>query len=183
MLDRDIAYVVGPSIQIWSLKRSTYSQNQSEFELTEVGSRFSNLHEMWSGQLAVTIGILIAQLVNYGTQHVKPYGWRISLGIACEDCSRHFQYEVCHCLFYTHSEAVIGRFLAVRSLDGYHMLWGQSTSSTVIWSPIALVSVQLHRLSFFSSDRFSCQKRPIVWLNAAIWTRGEMFCSEFEEFR
>ena len=34
------------------------------------------------GQLAVTIGILIAQLVNYGTQHIQYYGWRVSLGIA-----------------------------------------------------------------------------------------------------
>lgn len=32
-------------------------------------------------QLAVTIGILAAQLINYGTQHIKPYGWRISLGM------------------------------------------------------------------------------------------------------
>lgn len=28
-------------------------------------------------QLAVTIGILAAQLINYGTKDVKPYGWRI----------------------------------------------------------------------------------------------------------
>jgi sugar porter (SP) family MFS transporter len=32
-------------------------------------------------QLAVTIGILAAQLINYGTKDVKPYGWRISLGM------------------------------------------------------------------------------------------------------
>lgn len=30
-------------------------------------------------QLAVTIGILAAQLINYGTQYLRPYGWRISL--------------------------------------------------------------------------------------------------------
>ncbi|WCJ23725.1 Sugar transport protein 8 [Euphorbia peplus] len=33
-------------------------------------------------QLMVTIGILIANLVNYGTSNIHPYGWRISLGIA-----------------------------------------------------------------------------------------------------
>lgn len=33
-------------------------------------------------QLAITIGILIAQLINYGTQYVHPYGWRLSLGLA-----------------------------------------------------------------------------------------------------
>ena len=32
-------------------------------------------------QLMVTIGILIAQLVNYGTQH-HSWGWRVSLAIA-----------------------------------------------------------------------------------------------------
>eukprot|EP00878_Enallax_costatus_P003747 GHUV01003963.1.p1 GENE.GHUV01003963.1~~GHUV01003963.1.p1 ORF type:complete len:430 (+),score=129.74 GHUV01003963.1:238-1527(+) len=32
-------------------------------------------------QLAVTVGILAAQLINYGTQYVKPYGWRISLAM------------------------------------------------------------------------------------------------------
>jgi MFS family permease len=32
-------------------------------------------------QLAVTIGILAAQLINFGTQHIQPYGWRISLGM------------------------------------------------------------------------------------------------------
>jgi len=32
-------------------------------------------------QLAVTIGILAAQLINYGTQHIQPYGWRISLAM------------------------------------------------------------------------------------------------------
>jgi sugar porter (SP) family MFS transporter len=31
--------------------------------------------------LAVTIGILVAQLINYGTQHFY-WGWRVSLGIA-----------------------------------------------------------------------------------------------------
>jgi hypothetical protein len=28
-------------------------------------------------QLAVTIGILGAQLINFGTQHIKPWGWRL----------------------------------------------------------------------------------------------------------
>lgn len=32
-------------------------------------------------QLAVTIGILAAQLINYGTQYIQPYGWRISLAM------------------------------------------------------------------------------------------------------
>jgi MFS family permease len=32
-------------------------------------------------QLMVTIGILIAQLVNYGTQH-HSWGWRVSLAVA-----------------------------------------------------------------------------------------------------
>jgi hypothetical protein len=31
-------------------------------------------------QLAVTIGILVAQLINYGTQYIDPWGWRLSLG-------------------------------------------------------------------------------------------------------
>jgi hypothetical protein len=31
-------------------------------------------------QLAVTIGILIAQLINYGAQYIDPWGWRLSLG-------------------------------------------------------------------------------------------------------
>jgi hypothetical protein len=30
-------------------------------------------------QLAVTIGILGAQCINYGTQYLRPYGWRVSL--------------------------------------------------------------------------------------------------------
>lgn len=33
-------------------------------------------------QLFVTIGILIANLVNYGTQNLHPHGWRVSLGLA-----------------------------------------------------------------------------------------------------
>lgn len=33
-------------------------------------------------QLFVTIGILFANLVNYATTNVHPYGWRVSLGIA-----------------------------------------------------------------------------------------------------
>lgn len=32
-------------------------------------------------QLAVTIGIFAAQLINYGTQHIQPWGWRLSLGL------------------------------------------------------------------------------------------------------
>eukprot|EP00897_Mesotaenium_endlicherianum_P010445 jgi/Mesen1/9429/ME000618S08816 len=33
-------------------------------------------------QLATTIGILAAQLINYGTQNAHPWGWRMSLGLA-----------------------------------------------------------------------------------------------------
>ena len=33
-------------------------------------------------QLFVTIGILIANLVNYATEKVHPWGWRLSLGLA-----------------------------------------------------------------------------------------------------
>ncbi|RVW55456.1 Sugar transport protein 8 [Vitis vinifera] len=33
-------------------------------------------------QLFITIGILIANLVNYGTSKVHPWGWRLSLGLA-----------------------------------------------------------------------------------------------------
>ncbi|KAE8655045.1 Sugar transport protein 13 [Hibiscus syriacus] len=33
-------------------------------------------------QLFVTIGILFANLVNYGTSKMHPYGWRVSLGLA-----------------------------------------------------------------------------------------------------
>ncbi|PSR92703.1 Sugar transport protein [Actinidia chinensis var. chinensis] len=33
-------------------------------------------------QLFVTIGILIANLVNYGASMLHPYGWRVSLGLA-----------------------------------------------------------------------------------------------------
>lgn len=33
-------------------------------------------------QLFVTIGIFIANLVNYGTGNIHPFGWRISLGLA-----------------------------------------------------------------------------------------------------
>jgi MFS family permease len=32
-------------------------------------------------QLAVTIGILAAQLINYGTQYLQPWGWRLSLAM------------------------------------------------------------------------------------------------------
>lgn len=33
-------------------------------------------------QLSVTIGILAAQLINYGTQYIEPWGWQLSLGLA-----------------------------------------------------------------------------------------------------
>ncbi|KAJ7513697.1 hypothetical protein O6H91_23G011100 [Diphasiastrum complanatum] len=33
-------------------------------------------------QLAITIGILAANLINYGTAKIKPWGWRLSLGLA-----------------------------------------------------------------------------------------------------
>ena len=33
-------------------------------------------------QLATTVGIFCANLVNYGTQHIQGWGWRISLGLA-----------------------------------------------------------------------------------------------------
>jgi len=32
-------------------------------------------------QLAVTVGILGAQLINYGTQYLQPWGWRLSLAL------------------------------------------------------------------------------------------------------
>jgi MFS family permease len=32
-------------------------------------------------QLAVTIGILAAQLINYGLQYVQPWGWRVALAM------------------------------------------------------------------------------------------------------
>lgn len=33
-------------------------------------------------QLFVTIGILIAGLINYGSQYIKPWGWRLPLALA-----------------------------------------------------------------------------------------------------
>eukprot|EP00253_Pinus_taeda_P034094 PITA_34094 len=33
-------------------------------------------------QLATTLGIFTANLVNYGTQNITPWGWRLSLGLA-----------------------------------------------------------------------------------------------------
>ncbi|KAG6545993.1 hypothetical protein Mapa_012655 [Marchantia paleacea] len=33
-------------------------------------------------QLATTFGILIANLINYGTNNIHPWGWRLSLGLA-----------------------------------------------------------------------------------------------------
>ncbi|KAJ7552450.1 hypothetical protein O6H91_06G080800 [Diphasiastrum complanatum] len=38
-------------------------------------------------QLATTIGILSANLVNYGTQRLTPWGWRLSLGLAAVPAS------------------------------------------------------------------------------------------------
>lgn len=38
-------------------------------------------------QLATTIGIFTANLVNYGTQNIKPWGWRLSLGLAAVPAS------------------------------------------------------------------------------------------------
>jgi sugar porter (SP) family MFS transporter len=32
-------------------------------------------------QLSITIGILVAQLINYGTQYIPEWGWRLSLGL------------------------------------------------------------------------------------------------------
>ncbi|KAL5201273.1 hypothetical protein ABZP36_035627 [Zizania latifolia] len=33
-------------------------------------------------QLATTMGIFTANMINYGTQHIKLWGWRLSLGLA-----------------------------------------------------------------------------------------------------
>uniref|UniRef100_A0A0D9XDQ8 Major facilitator superfamily (MFS) profile domain-containing protein n=2 Tax=Leersia perrieri TaxID=77586 RepID=A0A0D9XDQ8_9ORYZ len=33
-------------------------------------------------QLATTLGIFTANMINYGTQHITPWGWRLSLGLA-----------------------------------------------------------------------------------------------------
>lgn len=33
-------------------------------------------------QLATTLGIFTANMVNYGTQNITPWGWRLSLGLA-----------------------------------------------------------------------------------------------------
>lgn len=33
-------------------------------------------------QMATTLGILAGQLINYGTQFLVPWGWRLSLGLA-----------------------------------------------------------------------------------------------------
>eukprot|EP00891_Asterochloris_glomerata_P006021 jgi/Astpho2/6021/Aster-03978 len=33
-------------------------------------------------QMATTIGIWVAQWINYGTQHLHPHGWRLSVGLA-----------------------------------------------------------------------------------------------------
>lgn len=33
-------------------------------------------------QLATTLGIFTANMINYGTQHLEPWGWRLSLGLA-----------------------------------------------------------------------------------------------------
>jgi MFS transporter, SP family, sugar:H+ symporter len=33
-------------------------------------------------QLATTLGIFTANMINYGTQHLHSWGWRLSLGLA-----------------------------------------------------------------------------------------------------
>lgn len=33
-------------------------------------------------QLATTLGIFTANMINYGTGKIKPWGWRLSLGLA-----------------------------------------------------------------------------------------------------
>lgn len=33
-------------------------------------------------QVILSLGILVAQAINIGTQHIHPYGWRISLAFA-----------------------------------------------------------------------------------------------------
>ena len=33
-------------------------------------------------QLCIVTGILLAQCLNIGTHYLRPYGWRISLGLA-----------------------------------------------------------------------------------------------------
>ena len=33
-------------------------------------------------QLATTLGIFTKNMVNYGTQNITPWGWRLSLGLA-----------------------------------------------------------------------------------------------------
>lgn len=33
-------------------------------------------------QMATTIGIWVAQWINYGTQNMHPHGWRLSVGLA-----------------------------------------------------------------------------------------------------
>ena len=33
-------------------------------------------------QLATTMGNFTANMVNYGTQNITPWGWRLSLGLA-----------------------------------------------------------------------------------------------------
>uniref|UniRef100_M8C982 Sugar transport protein 7 n=1 Tax=Aegilops tauschii TaxID=37682 RepID=M8C982_AEGTA len=32
-------------------------------------------------QLATMVGIFLANIINYGTQKIKPWGWRLSLGL------------------------------------------------------------------------------------------------------
>ncbi|XP_057545680.1 sugar transport protein 14 [Amaranthus tricolor] len=34
-------------------------------------------------QLTTCLGILVANFINYGTAHIHPHGWRISVGLAC----------------------------------------------------------------------------------------------------
>lgn len=33
-------------------------------------------------QLATTLGIFTANMINYGTEKLRPWGWRLSLGLA-----------------------------------------------------------------------------------------------------
>ena len=33
-------------------------------------------------QVATTFGIFTANMINFGTQKIKPWGWRLSLGLA-----------------------------------------------------------------------------------------------------
>ncbi|KAH9616174.1 hypothetical protein KSS87_023925 [Heliosperma pusillum] len=41
-------------------------------------------------QLTTCLGILVANFINYGTEKLHPYGWRISVGLACLPASLMF---------------------------------------------------------------------------------------------